>query len=464
MTGVERSIHPARKFEGNPVLWPREEWEGKVALVYGSVIREGGKYRMWYHSGPGVSYAESDDGIHWRRPGLGIVEVDRHPTNVVINRHAAEGEPGHIPYYYELFGVTCDDRDPNASRRYKMGFLSIQREYSGPREDPFHRGSRRGLGVATSPDGIHWTLVDSWASEAICDGGTHWMFDPARKTFVLYGRTKHISPDVAKAWADDEWVQRHHWGRAVARIESPDFVNWNTTEPAAAPVVMAADVHDPPGTEIYSMSVFPYESVYIGLVQVFHNRPGECYLDVQLAVSHDSFEFTRVGDRSPFIPVGNIGTWDRFNNSIANNPPIAVGDELRFYYSGRTYRHSPYEGPDRGESGGGIGFATIQRDRFVSLCASFDGGTITTKPLALAGSTLHLNVKSDFGTIVVRVNDARGKLVAESRPIRQDRLDIPVEWAEGDLSDATGPVVLEIELANAHLYALWCTGSRPSPE
>ena len=113
------------------------------------------------------------------------------------------------------------------------------------------------------------------------------------------------------------------------------------------------------GTETYGMMVFPYESVYIGLVRVFHNQPGQSYLDVQLAVSRDSIHFSRVGDRSPFIPVGPIGSWDRFNNSIANNPPIVIGDELRFYYAGRTYRHGPYEGPDEGFSGGAIGMATI---------------------------------------------------------------------------------------------------------
>ena len=85
---------------------------------------------------------------------------------------------------------------------------------------------------------------------------------------------------------------------------------------------------------------------------------------IQLAVSRDSIHFMRVGDRSPFIPVGPVGSWDRFNNSIANNPPIIIGDELRFYYGGRMYRHSPYRGADRGwgresKRGAGIGLATI---------------------------------------------------------------------------------------------------------
>ena len=33
--------------------------------------------------------------------------------------------------------------------------------------------------MAHSADGIRWALADSWSTEAICDGATHWMFDPA---------------------------------------------------------------------------------------------------------------------------------------------------------------------------------------------------------------------------------------------------------------------------------------------
>ncbi len=69
-TNVIRRIHPARKHPANPVIWPREEWEGAVALTHGSVIRDGDKHRIWYLSGPGVSYAESRDGIHWTKPEL----------------------------------------------------------------------------------------------------------------------------------------------------------------------------------------------------------------------------------------------------------------------------------------------------------------------------------------------------------------------------------------------------------
>ena len=458
---VKRQIHQVKKHEANPVLWPSEPWEGHTAVIYGSVLRDGDKYRMWYHGGAGVSYAESDDGIRWTKPPMDFVKLDGQPTNTMIRRGAGEGEPNAIPYFYEIFGVHKDERETDPSMRYKMGFLSLDRQYKGPQGKRFHGGQRRGLGVAASEDGIHWRLVDNWATEAICDGATHWLFDTAANKFILYGRTKYTAPGLLDAWLTgsslDGWVKRYFWGRAVARVESPDFVNWNITEPAEGPVVMMSDTEDKPGTEVYSMLVFPYESVYIGLVQAFHNRPDECHLDIQLAVSRDSVKFTRVGDRAAFLPCGPVGSWDRFNNSLANNPPIAAGDQLRIYYGGRTYRHSPYQGNDKGMPGGGIGFATIPRDRFVSLSASFDGGVVTTKPLVFQGKTLHLNAASRFGEIQVELLGAEGETVAKSTPIREDSLDIPVQWADGSLGSAAGPLAAKITLKNAHLYALWCT-------
>jgi hypothetical protein len=179
-------------------------------------------------------------------------------------------------------------------------------------------------------------------------------------------------------------------------------------------------------------------------------------LNVQLVASRDGVNIQRVSDRSPIIGVGPVGSWERFNTLLANNPPIVVGDDLRIYYGNRIYRHTPYQGKDTGPRAGGIGFATIKRDRFVSLEASFDGGVIVTKPLKLAGKNLHLNVKSDFGEIVIEVFDLAGKPIEKSRPISLDSLDTIPGWGEGGPEKASGPVVLHITLKNACLYALWC--------
>ena len=146
---------------------------------------------------------------------------------------------------------------------HRQLFLDIGWKYNGPESAPWHKGQRRGLGVAASPDGIHWKLIDSWATSAISDGATHWMFDPAHEKYVLYGRTLKARPEVAAAWQTNDWFKRWFSGRAVARVESSDFLTWDFTKPDTAPVVMTADLQDPPGTEIYSMKVFPYEGIWV---------------------------------------------------------------------------------------------------------------------------------------------------------------------------------------------------------
>ncbi len=455
---VSRQIHPARKHPANPVLEPTEPWERDTAILYGSVIQDGDKQRMWYYAGGNVGYAESADGLRWRKPHLGVISHQGRDTNLVVRRDEGEGSPPTLPYLLENFGVFRDDRDADASRRYKMGFLSLQRNYTGPKPSPFHAGQRRGLGVAVSPDGIHWRLYESWATQATCDGATHWMHDPVSRRYLLYGRTKFASPEVLAAVADKPWL--HFWGRSVIRAESKpdDFLHWEQVEPNSGELVLTADTRDPPGSEIYSMMVFPYEGVYIGLVQVFHKERDTCRLELQLAVSRDTRHFTRVGDRAPFIPVGPQGSWDQYNNSAATSPPLEVGDELWFYYGGRSSPHSPYQAAGAAKRGC-IGLATIPRDRFASLSAGQQPGQILTKPLRLDGRVLHLNADVRAGRLAVEMLDAAGNVVAKSKPITRDGLDIPVEWEAGGLEAATSPVTLRIQMQQAELFALWCSPS-----
>jgi len=77
--GMERVFHAARKFTGNPVVKAKYPWEKYRSYggpyLYGTVMWDGGKLRMWYHchiGGYGNAYAESTDGIHWTKPMLGL--------------------------------------------------------------------------------------------------------------------------------------------------------------------------------------------------------------------------------------------------------------------------------------------------------------------------------------------------------------------------------------------------------
>ena len=62
---------------------------GRLSCLYGTVLRVDGKFRMWYvgtrnSSKPRVCYAESDDGLQWERPELGICEFGGNKNNNIV--------------------------------------------------------------------------------------------------------------------------------------------------------------------------------------------------------------------------------------------------------------------------------------------------------------------------------------------------------------------------------------------
>src|SRR5436190_17330717 len=109
MKNVKRTVEQAQKHPKNPLIWPTESWEEQLLTIYGSVIRDGDKFRCWYKSGMGVGYAESDDGIRWTKPALDLYLIDGQKTNILFHKNAKTQGPEGFPYYYELFGVHRDD-------------------------------------------------------------------------------------------------------------------------------------------------------------------------------------------------------------------------------------------------------------------------------------------------------------------------------------------------------------------
>ncbi len=96
--GLQRLFHQATKFESNPIIVADQPWEGKSAIagpyVYGTVLREGDKFRLWYqilYQGNHVGYAESTDGIHWTKPKMDFVRFEKEtPTNLVVSIFSPE--------------------------------------------------------------------------------------------------------------------------------------------------------------------------------------------------------------------------------------------------------------------------------------------------------------------------------------------------------------------------------------
>lgn len=96
---------------------------------------------MWYMRDPDrVLYAESEDGVTWHRPELGLVENDGRTRNNAL------------PIRLHSPSVIHDPTDSDSGRRYKMLGVS-------------HSPESRGYCTAHSADGLNWQLYDTNPSD-----------------------------------------------------------------------------------------------------------------------------------------------------------------------------------------------------------------------------------------------------------------------------------------------------------
>jgi Rhamnogalacturonan lyase family 11, C-terminal domain len=405
---VERVLHSVKKHQDNPLIVPEHPWEGQCVLLYGAVIRDldTGKLRMWYlawgkHVGKPtfICYAESDDGLTWTKPNLGLVEYEGSKDNNILM-------PG-----WSQTTIIYDPHDKDPSRRYK-GVLRLN--------------GTRGF---FSPDGFHWDDQGIILEQAYDGTTVHW--DPVDDKWVA----------MVKIFRDGK--------RARGYAESNDFLHWTDTY-----FMLTVDDQDQPGDQMYAVYMFPYEGVYFGLLRMYNTKNDK--IDVQLMTSRNAKHWDR-SIRTPFIPTADErGTWDFGNNAVPSTPPIRVGDELWFYYCGRSTLH------DVVPNDGAIGLGTLRLDGFFSMKAGANGGTVTTKALRLDGNTLYLNANAAGGSIAVEVLDEGGTPIKlfdldSSMAITEDSVRVAVQWKGGEtlkaLKDKT--VRLRFHLTSADMYAFW---------
>lgn len=446
---INRRLIPLSKNTNNPLVVADQPWEARMAVPQGSVIydEEDDIYKMWYTTdiqpkAKGLAYATSKDGLNWDKPELDIVTRNGKKTNLVIPAFK-------MGYMYQPYCVVKDLRASDPAQRYKLAFLSIQRDLPRDESSP-HPGTRRGLGIAFSPDGLNWTKVRDFASDDIIDI-SHILRGPKKDDpFVIYGRTLHVQPEIRETWGHHPWFDEHYNGRSVIRSTSQDFLEWTPSD-----FILGPDLNDPVSTMMYSMNVIPYQGIYLGFAQRYISKPGIGTIDIQLAISRDGIHFERPF-RDPIIPLGEVGSWDRFMIHPMSGPPIEADDQLHFYYGGRNYRHRPTSIADEGTPRGSIGRASAMIDRFVSVEASYDGGTLITKPFTYTGSQLYVNANTAFGELSIQILDASGRTIEdfESKLTGKDGTEIPVHFNKKRLNMLQAkPIRLKFSLRNVQLYS-----------
>ena len=444
-SGLTRVVHSGRK-RGEPVMVAERPWEDTL-LLGGSVRKEGDLYRMWYESYSKETqyinlYAESRDGIAWRKPSLGLFDdfdggLD---NNIYLNR-----VPMRSPVRSPL--MVSQDHNQNVLHTPHLGsgktYTMLAYEYSQPGYGPYD-----GYYLAYSDDGIHWT------------DGPHEPVIPGHADVGWF--TFDDRDDLFRGIVKPYLNVRGHLRRSVMWTESADALAWSMPRPALIPDEADDDwgKGDPDRyTQFYGMPIFRYGPVLLGFVLDFRCTDGivstEGHMDVQLVTSRDGRTWERTGDRTPVLALGGEGDWDRGMVDIGNSF-LEDGLELKAYYSGSNATHGGTT-LDDSQVAGAIGLATWGRDRLSGLRAGPSVGELHTKPKTI-GPQVHLNANASEGSVAAGLyvdgNPVPGMDFSDCVPLTEDTLDHVVRWRGG----ATPPkqeAEVWLRLANAEVFSLW---------
>jgi len=429
-----------RKHPANPLLLPDRPWERTGILNHVSVLHdvEEGTYKMWYQilgkqnpdgtpSDPGdvgiysrCLYAVSRDGVHWEKPELGLVEFEGSTKNNIVF-----ADPNKRPRGTPIYWILKDHADLDRARRYKM-MLNFWD----------HRG--RGVAIATSPDGLHWTFPD-YANRL---GG----FDTQNVFFW---------DDRVGAWVG-YFRSRINGERASARATSPDALHWS------APVTVdRPDRRDPPHWEPYCPGVFKYSrarDVYVMYAAGWDAQSG--LFEGNLGASRDGIDWHRF--RGPSFLAASPGTWD--GGSVRPVPAeVVVGGETAVYYLGS--RHGLHDvSPDRG-----FGLATFGEGAFAGWRADGDG-SLTTRLVEASDRepVLFLHLDATGGEARAELLDARGRVIdgfaaANCEPVSGRGTLVEMRWqGQSSLAPviAQGAFRVRILLRRATVYGFRVIGPR----
>ncbi len=433
-------------------------WEGLHTFGYMTVLKDGGRYRMYYRAHPGGEYADGDtqeavccaesaDGVYWVKPELDLFEVQGTKKNNAVLAG--------MPPYTHNFAPFLDARPgvPAAERYKALAGLS-------------HQGGM-GLAAFVSPDGLHWKKlreepVLGWkqVKKDLALGADAWAFDSQNVAFWSESENRYVC--YFRVWTPKT-------RRTVARATSEDFIHWS------APVLMKyGDQGVRPPEELYTNQTQPYfraPHIYIATPARFmqgRRALGDAEvkeLGIDKSVpwlrndcSDTMLLSTRGGDRYEWTfrealvrPGLGPRNWTSRSNYAACGIVPTGPAEMSLYVG----RHNAQESAH-------VARYTLRTDGLASLSASADGGEMLTKPLVFAGKALEINYStSAAGSVRVEIQDAAGKPIpgfalADCPEIFGDRIEQVVAWKGGtDVSKLAGrPVRLRFVMKDADLYSL----------
>ncbi|MFM2167599.1 MAG: hypothetical protein RIS79_1970 [Verrucomicrobiota bacterium] len=404
------------------VLTTDKPWEGPTC-GYFSAIQDGKKVRLYYRGSAGGSdhsdaqvtcFVESEDGIHFTRPKLGLIEAGGTKDNNVIWR----GVESHnfAPFL---------DANPNAkpSERYKA---------LGGVKQPgknWHQGETPGgLYAFASPDGIHWKKMQD--TPVITKGA----FDSQNLAFWDVTRNRYAS--FSRIFSNKV--------RAIQSMTSTDFLSWGDG-------VAHQYAKDVPFEHFYTSATVPCPTaphLFLSFPKRFATTRekvkghigGKGVSDAVFMSSRDGTHWDRPFLEAWVRPGPDLQNWTERSNMTACGIYDPGDGEWSLYIS-EHYRHPDHR----------IRRLTVRKQGFASMHADAKGGSFTTKPIKVTGSKLLLNsATSATGSLLIEAINETGAVAAKSAEIYGDEFEANVLDTSKLIDKA---VTLHVTMKDADLYA-----------
>ena len=267
---VCRTWHQPTRVE-NPVIIRDRPWEQITYFTFNGsrVVRDPEDgifkcvYQIWNrgdtpHDPPAfhLLYAESEDGVHWRKPELDVFRHDGANTNIVI------------PNAYGMTYV-LDPHEEDPARRFKAIYLSYL-----PKK--LFESSWKVI-AATSGDLVHWTDLPErpqvGRAGSKMDDSNALSYDPFGRIFILnmrhydmYAIARNLDNPELEEWSICPPYYPLDWRRINKRriwqTESADMIHWS--EPYAA--LTPEDGEDDLDETYYGFYPFPAGGVQMGFL------------------------------------------------------------------------------------------------------------------------------------------------------------------------------------------------------
>lgn len=402
LNGAELKLHEPQL--APPMTEPAND------LEYGTVIKDGGLFRLYTRDGRGAKhdgdgpevtrYCESRDGIRWTKPKLGLHEIDGSKANNVL-LHEPPFCHNFSPFLDPRPGVPADERFKALAGTVKSALVAF-----------------------ASGDGIHWRKLRP---------------DPV----ITYTKEYAFDSQNVSFWSETEQRYlcyfRHFLDRklrSVCRTTSPDFVTWSE------PVPLKPNF---PGEHLYTTLTHPYfraPHLYIALPTRFHPERGES-TDILFMTARGDSPYDRTF-REAFIRPGlDPARWGNRSNYAALNVVPTGPTEMSIYTT--PFRRF-----------------VLRTDGFASVHAGADVGEMVSRPLRFSGRELIVNYSTSAGgSLRAEIQDTDGQplpgfALADCHTLVGDAIEQTVRWAKGsDLSCLAGrPVRLRFALQEADLFAI----------